>query len=221
MQSLIISKGDKVLREEKLISIIGDIREVKFVEVSQGKVNISIDAIRELISFINIKPALSDMKIVAVKDANLLSVEAQNALLKILEEPPGYAQIILSCSHESSLLDTVVSRCRLIDLGSRISVDTDSKEFDTAKQNLQKLIKGNLKERLNWLAENKKVMKDRKGVLEMLDMWEVVMRDLMVDHLSKDWADQIKSLQKVRSGIARNNANLSLAIENVVICLPN
>jgi len=226
MQSLIISKGTAGLREEKLSSIIEGNFEARVFGLEDGKVNISIDAVRALINFVNIKPSLASVKIAAVKDAHLLSLEAQNALLKILEEPPEYAQIILLCSHESSLLDTVVSRCKLIDLGSKVSIDVDSDEFAKAESDLKLLIGADLKARLDWLAEKgsfgkgKKTLSDRKSVLELLDMWEVCLRDFMLADLSKEWADQIKNLDIVRTGIAKHNANPVLSLENFIINLP-
>ena len=66
---------------------------------------------RELIDSIQIKPYKGPYKIYIVDRAEKLTTEAQNALLKTLEEPPSYAVIILLATGEEDLLETVRSRC--------------------------------------------------------------------------------------------------------------
>lgn len=60
-----------------------------------------------------VKPFRANRKLVIIKDSNAMSLEAANALLKTLEEPPGYAVIIL-ISDENNLLETILSRCQLV-----------------------------------------------------------------------------------------------------------
>ena len=57
------------------------------------------------------KPIISPKKVYIINDAELMTKEAQNCLLKTLEEPPEYVIIILIVSNESKLLNTVKSRC--------------------------------------------------------------------------------------------------------------
>ena len=66
---------------------------------------------RELIDNIQIKPYKGPYKIYIIDRAEKLTIEAQNALLKTLEEPPSYAVIILLATAEDHLLETVRSRC--------------------------------------------------------------------------------------------------------------
>ena len=65
---------------------------------------------------IMIRPYSSKYKIYIIADADLMSVEAQNALLKTIEEPPEYAVIILLTSNIDALLPTIQSRCIRLDL---------------------------------------------------------------------------------------------------------
>lgn len=81
--------------------------------VSDGK-SIGINLIRDMRSDIKVNPFQGDRKIYIIDRANTMTVEAQNALLKTLEEPPEYAVIILIAENTSSLLPTVLSRCQLI-----------------------------------------------------------------------------------------------------------
>ena len=80
--------------------------------ITHEKFNIRVDEIREqLNSDIQIKPYSSPYKIYIIPDAQRMNEQAQNALLKTLEEPPAYAVIILLCDNESALLPTIISRC--------------------------------------------------------------------------------------------------------------
>ncbi|MCX6806540.1 MAG: DNA polymerase III subunit delta' [Candidatus Berkelbacteria bacterium] len=74
---------------------------------------ISIDIIRNLKKTISFLPIMSKRKVVIFEEASLLTTEAQNALLKTLEEPPRYATIILVTQKEN-LLPTILSRCTRI-----------------------------------------------------------------------------------------------------------
>ena len=75
--------------------------------------SIKIAQIRKLQTDIIIKPH-KKYKIYIINQADSMTVEAQNALLKTLEEPPEYAIIILITSNKEALLDTIKSRCEII-----------------------------------------------------------------------------------------------------------
>ena len=79
-------------------------------EITPQKKQISINQIRELKGHIYQKPIKAKVKFVVVKDADMLTIEAQNALLKLLEEPPSHAVIILATQRKQKLLPTVRSR---------------------------------------------------------------------------------------------------------------
>ena len=73
--------------------------------------SIKIDQIREMQRKVLESPIISDRKVYVINDADLMTKEAQNAILKTLEEPPKYVTIILIGSNESNFLSTIVSRC--------------------------------------------------------------------------------------------------------------
>ena len=72
---------------------------------------IKIDQIRQMLEKVYEKPIISDKKVYIIDDAETMTVEAQNCLLKTLEEPPEYIVIILITSNESNLINTIKSRC--------------------------------------------------------------------------------------------------------------
>lgn len=83
------------------------------IYVAHEKPNsIGIEDIREqLIGDVAIKPYTGPYKIYIVDEAEKMTVQAQNALLKTIEEPPSYAVILLLVNNGGSLLPTIASRC--------------------------------------------------------------------------------------------------------------
>lgn len=81
--------------------------------LKQEKPNvISVDEIRsQIVNDIDLKPYSSRYKIYIIPDAQMMNPQAQNALLKTLEEPPEYAIIILLTNNVDKFLPTILSRC--------------------------------------------------------------------------------------------------------------
>lgn len=88
------------------------------IRVQHEKPNtISVDDIRQQVNNdIQIKPYQGAYKIYIIAEADLMSVQAQNALLKTIEEPPEYAVIFLLTENAEVLLPTITSRCVMLKL---------------------------------------------------------------------------------------------------------
>lgn len=78
------------------------------------KKEIGIEQARELKRFAQLRPVAAPRKMAIVDDADRLSIAAQNALLKTLEEPPGQALLVLVTASPGALLTTVRSRCQRV-----------------------------------------------------------------------------------------------------------
>jgi len=86
-----------------------------YIMVNRGeKTTISIERVRSLTSELTLKPYTSGTRVVVIDEAHLLTPEAQNALLKLLEDSPDRHLIILIAEQLETLLLTVRSRCRLV-----------------------------------------------------------------------------------------------------------
>lgn len=81
---------------------------------SEDNKSIKIGQIRFLQEQIAEKPIVSSKKVYIINNSDFMTVEAQNCLLKTLEEPPEYATIILILSNENKMLNTIKSRCTKI-----------------------------------------------------------------------------------------------------------
>ena len=91
--------------------------DIIFIEKETGKKSISVEDIREkLINDVAVKPYKGPYKVYIIKEAQDLSIEAQSAMLKTMEEPPEYAVIILLVNTDSLLLPTIRSRCETIEI---------------------------------------------------------------------------------------------------------
>lgn len=117
---------------------------------------ISVDEIRsQIVNDIDLKPYSSKYKIYIVPDAQMLNLQAQNALLKTLEEPPEYAIIMLLANNVDKFLPTVLSRCIVLNfkpvkplemieyLEEQLNVDKSKARFctDFAQGNLGKAVR--------------------------------------------------------------------------------
>ena len=89
--------------------------DVIFID-SQNKKSISINEVRKIKNDSIIKPVECNFKIYIFKNAQNLTEQAQNALLKIFEEPPKHIIFLLLCNNSKNLISTVISRSRIINL---------------------------------------------------------------------------------------------------------
>ena len=106
--------GKKMVAEDFAESLLGlrleNSPDYKCIGVKKGENSIKIDQIRDMIGDMSIKP-YGDYKIFIIDDADKMTIQAQNALLKTLEEPSAYGIIILVTRNDQALLDTIRSRC--------------------------------------------------------------------------------------------------------------
>lgn len=85
-----------------------------------------VDMVRDIRSKAYIVPNEADRKVFILENSHTMGVEGQNAILKILEEPPSYVNFILLCSSKSGFLPTVLSRSAVYNLGQASASDNDS-----------------------------------------------------------------------------------------------
>lgn len=94
----------------KLLKSTGE-NTIDLTIINSAGASVSVDEVREkIVADSSIKPMSSKYKVYIIKSANKLTVQAQNALLKVLEEAPEYVVVILVLSDESKILATIKSR---------------------------------------------------------------------------------------------------------------
>lgn len=111
--------GKSILAEilGKLI-LNGDLNReyVDIINYKPSKASFGVDDVREIIDEVNKKPFEGDKKIIIIHQGNKLTIQAQNALLKTIEEPPTEVYIIILCESLELILDTIKSRCEIYKL---------------------------------------------------------------------------------------------------------
>lgn len=89
--------------------------------ISGNSKTIKIEAAREIIQFVQLKPQFSKTKVIVVFGAEHLNMQAANAMLKTLEEPPSSVHIILIVAEPKLLLNTILSRCFVVNIETHAS----------------------------------------------------------------------------------------------------
>ena len=92
--------------------LLPDLKDILHVYPDKS---IGIEEVRNITTFLSKKPIASDKNTVVIHEAHLLTLPAQNALLKTLEEPPANSQIYLVTNFPDQLLPTILSRIQIID----------------------------------------------------------------------------------------------------------
>ena len=116
--------GEEGVGKGKLANILakfilnGDLdREyVDIINYSSEKSSFGVDDVRDIIEEVYKKPFEKDKKVIIIHEGNKLTIQAQNALLKTIEEPPKGVYIIILCESLELILDTIKSRCEIYKL---------------------------------------------------------------------------------------------------------
>lgn len=88
----------------------GNHPDVEIYDGSGSARSFHIESIREIKNSLWLAPNESEQKVYILLEIQNMTAEAQNALLKSLEEPPAHARFIMTCDNRHSLLDTIISR---------------------------------------------------------------------------------------------------------------
>lgn len=161
--SLLVTGSSADERFKKALEIAAGLSSKYDVDILDTTVENGIDQIRNLSSKINKSPLNSKYTTLIIKESQHLTLEAQNALLKTLEEPPPRAKIILTAPNSLSVLSTIASRCL------EIKAPNSSK-----------------KARLEMKQYFSKNFFDRYTAVEKLDLdeWTLIWRDKLIENFS-------------------------------------
>ena len=139
---------------------------------------IKIDQIRNLQKVISEKPIISSNKVCIINDADLMTVEAQNCLLKTLEEPPEYMTIILVGTNDSNFLPTIKSRCTIMYF-ERIKDDEIKKYLEEnfkeqgIPSNITQIADGSIGKAIN-LKDKAEIYENINKIVENLQNYDII-----------------------------------------------
>lgn len=219
--------------------------DTTILEPEEDKQTISIDQVRDLQHQLSLKPHSAEFKTGIILEAQRMTVEAQNALLKTLEEPPAHSILILTAPSTKSLLPTTGSRCQIVNLPAEIDLDVANEEHQQQAQEFLQLLGSDRGERLAWTEENKKIISDPPSVINTIDVWISVLRDLLLiqqgcqnltlnsfpnssntsalcsaEVLSQNVTRALEKVIKTKNLIASTNVSPRLALEVLLLDLP-
>lgn len=129
----------------------------------EPELSIGIDAIRAGQAFLATPPLKSPKKRIVVVEAHTMTVEAQNSMLKMLEEPQEYAQIILVTPSLDSLLPTVQSRCHIMQQAAQ-PLAADAQAIELART----LDQASVSEKITLAQTEAKSRQEAKAVIKRL-----------------------------------------------------
>jgi len=212
-----------------------------FMQIEPDGNAIKIEQIRFLQQKIAEKPIISKNKVYIINNADTMTKEAQNALLKTLEEPPEYAVIILIASNESNLLNTIKSRCtkvvfQIIEnekiekyIKENISVHVTKSMIDMCEGSIGKALR--LKEGQEIYEEIEKLVQnlDTKDLIEIMNNTELFSKSKdniyeLLDYLniilyntrSINKINCIKLVEEAKKRLL-SNSNFDMTIDNLLI----
>ena len=155
--------------------LAGSHPDLYLIEPEKEGAFIKVDAIRTLKAHAMLRPNDGEKSVFLIREAQMMNVQAQNALLKILEEPAPHVCILLTCPSKAALLETILSRATAF----AVSNETAGGAVDaqTACNLLRILCAGNELEFLLALAP---LQKDRDGFRAVLSAVRPILRDALV-----------------------------------------
>lgn len=207
MQSFLIVSKDKQKQKEYLADFFTQekLQAFDIVRVKEEGA-IGIDHIRTIQKALFLKP-LGDKKAIVIYNAQNATLQAQNALLKMLEEPPSHTIIILTAAKKESLIPTIQSRCQIIELAKEEENDA------TLVPELQSL---SIAEKLV-LAE--KVGKSKDTALLWVEDAIRMYRDRLRTKPSHASLTAITFLQKAYTTVQTTNVSPRLVLEHLFLSL--
>lgn len=214
-----------------------------FLYIEPDGNSVKIEQIRYIQRKIQEKPIISNKKVYIINDADKMTTEAQNCLLKTLEEPPEYSTIILIGSNENMFLSTIKSRCMIIHF-SKIEDEKIRKyleekyELKDISTNMLEIFQGSigkailLKDKKEQYEKIELIIKSisQKSIIDILNMSEILYKskeeifdileyiNVILIKLAKTDYEYIKCINSVEETKTRlkQNANYDMSIDNML-----
>lgn len=213
-----------------------------YVLINEDGETIKIDQVREITKKAMEQPIVSDKKVYIINDSDKMTLEAQNCLLKTLEEPPEFLIILLISSNENAILNTIQSRCMTIHF-KPISNDElkkyamDKLEVTQMTENLLKSFNGSIgkairqienqgkflqienfihnmkvQDRIHMMNEAK-IMYDKENIDKILDYMMIGMYAKVQEN--REYVNCIDKINQARQHLKRN-CNFDMTIDTML-----
>lgn len=162
---------------------------------------------RKIKSHFSLKPYSAKGRAVVLEDASKLTIEAQNALLKTLEELPKEAVFILGASSDDSFLPTILSRCQII----RLQI-ADSLHTTDYSEEIENLFLKSIEEKFEFIE----TLKDREEFLHSLVAHFRLHLRLHLSGVNLNFGKELLQAEQW----AKQNVNIRAILEYLMLVMP-
>lgn len=204
---------------------------VDIIEIDAASNN-GVDEIRELKSKINLVPANSKKKVYIIDEVHMLTVQAFNALLKTLEEPPSHIIFILATTEPHKIPETILSRCQRFDfkkistndLFDRLKYISEEEKInidDEAIYEIARLSDGGMRDSISMLDKVISYSNDKITITEVHDINGTISPRELKTFISKLFKNEIIDVLELIDKYNEQGKNLVKLTEEIIIFLKN
>jgi DNA polymerase III delta prime subunit len=216
MQSFLVVCSDKNITSSYVANLLKE-KYIHSLDINAQTYEkaMGIEDVRNIQKAILLKPFRGKTKAVVINVYENITTEAQNALLKILEEPPANTIIIIAAAKKELFLPTIISRCKVIVLQEKeIKLTQDSAQFN---DHLNILLNGKIGDKLK-IAQD--VAKNKEDVAIWLEKMAIFVRNKQTsDENNLKYLQFLKELQIAYKNIKSTNVSPRTTLENLFLSL--
>lgn len=217
--------------------------DIQIIDEIEEK-SIKTETIKEMVKGVYEKPIEGSRKVYIINDSQKMTKEAQNSLLKTLEEPPEYVVIILITENENLLLNTIKSRCTKIKFNPLkdneiIKILKEKYDYKEVTENMLEIAGGSVTHALSVQGKeeifseiktifsnlekiniidllNKKdlVFKDKDNIYEILDYINIILFNKIKENIK--YTNCIKIVEETKDRL-KKNSNYDMTIDNLLL----
>ena len=217
--------------------------DIQIIDEIEEK-SIKTETIKEMVKGVYEKPIEGSRKVYIINDSQKMTKEAQNSLLKTLEEPPEYVVIILITENENLLLNTIKSRCTKIKFNPLkdneiIKILKEKYDYKEVTENMLEIAGGSVTHALSVQGKeeifseiktifsnlekiniidllNKKdlVFKDKDYIDEILDYINIILFNKIKENIK--YTNCIKIVEETKDRL-KKNSNYDMTIDNLLL----
>jgi DNA polymerase III delta prime subunit len=173
-----------------------------------------IEDVRNIQKAILLKPFRGKIKAVILDLYGNITPEAQNALLKVLEEPPNNTIIVIVTAKKEFFLPTIISRCKVVVLQEK-EIELNENDLSRFSDDLNILLNGKTGDKLK-IAQD--IAKEKGDMGLWLEKMAIFLKNKLVEENSNfKYLNFLKELQKTYKAIKGTNVNQRTALENLFL----
>jgi hypothetical protein len=206
---------------------IGDHADLLWVERGPDDTRVRIAQVRALQQALRVRSTEGGRRVAVVADAEWLNAESQNALLRLLEEPPTDTTLVLVAATSAGMLATVRSRCQRVALRPPLEDPLQDEANAGLVERLEGIGRAGVPDLLDWAEDFRGARSEAAArTLNLIDVGTCWLRRRIGERLQQDPAASLHSplsacstLSGCRKTLVQRNANPQMVAEKVLFAL--